>query len=167
MPREFRTGIGYDSHRFEDGRKLMLGGVEIPFEKGLIGHSDADLLLHALTDALLGAAGLGDIGELFPPTDPQWRDAASDTFIRQTRELIESYGYHIVNVDIVVVMEQPKLLPHRARIRENLSRLLGVETSRIGLKAKTAEGAGPIGRGETAEAYATALLARDEQTRVM
>ena len=167
MPQEFRCGIGYDLHRLEPGRKLILGGVEIPFDKGLAGHSDADIVLHALTDALLGAAGLGDIGELFPPTDPQWKDCASEVFLTQARELVEGYGYRIINVDVVVILERPKLLPHRQAIRENVSRLLGVRPDRIGMKAKTSESVGPAGRGEAAEAHAVACLVRDEAPRMM
>ena len=120
MAREFRCGVGYDLHRLEEGRELILGGVEIPHEKGLDGHSDADILMHALTDALLGAAALGDIGELFPPTDPQWKGAASEVFLRHAVELLQSYGYEIINVDAVVILEKPKLLPYRDAIRTNL-----------------------------------------------
>ena len=167
MAVEFRSGVGYDSHRLEQGRKLILGGVEIPAEKGLVGHSDADILMHALTDALLGAAGLGDIGELFPPSDPQWQDAASEIFLTQARELLEGYGCRVINVDVVVIIERPKLLPHRPNIRENLARILGIEPSRIGIKAKTSEGVGPCGREEAAEAYAVATIAREAAARLM
>lgn len=167
MAIEFRCGVGYDLHRLEEGRKLILGGVEIPYEKGLAGHSDADILLHALTDALLGAAGLGDIGELFPPTDPQWKDADSEVFLRHARELVEGYGYKIVNVDAVVILERPKMLPYRDQIRTNLARILGVDRGRIGLKAKTSEGVGPSGRGESAECHAVASILRDVAPRVM
>ncbi len=158
---EFRTGVGYDSHRLEPGRPLVLGGIEIPSEMGLVGHSDADILIHALTDALLGAAGLGDIGELFPNSDPKWKDAASEIFLTQARELLEGYGCRIVNVDAVVVIERPKILPHRRKIRDNLARILRIEPSRIGLKAKTSEGVGPCGRGEAAEAHAVATVAME------
>ncbi len=167
MAQELRCGIGYDLHRLEAGRKLILGGVEIPSEKGLAGHSDADIVLHALTDALLGAAGQSDIGELFPPSDPQWKDCDSEVFLRHARELIESYGFRIANVDVVVILERPKLLPHRQKIRENVARILNVAPDRVGLKAKTAEGVGPTGRGEAAEAQAVACLVRDEAPRVM
>jgi 2-C-methyl-D-erythritol 2,4-cyclodiphosphate synthase len=167
MSTEFRSGIGYDSHRLEAGRKLILGGVEIPFELGLAGHSDADALLHAITDALLGAAGVGDIGELFPPSDPQWKDASSEQFLAQARELVEGYGYHVVNVDAVVVIERPKILPYRARIRENVARVLGTGIDRVGIKAKTSEGVGPVGRGEAAEVYATAMISRDAARKPM
>lgn len=167
MPQEFRTGIGYDLHRLEPDRKLIIGGVEIPFDKGLAGHSDADILMHALTDALLGAASLGDIGELFPPTDPQWKDADSEVFLQQARELVVGYGYRIVNVDAVIVLERPKLLPHRAAIRKNLARILAIDADRIGLKAKTSEGVGPCGRGEAAEAHVVATLVRDSAAKLM
>jgi 2-C-methyl-D-erythritol 2,4-cyclodiphosphate synthase len=167
MAQEFRCGVGYDLHRLEAGRKLILGGVEIPSDKGLAGHSDADIVLHALTDALLGAAGLGDIGELFPPTDPQWKDCASEVFLKHARELVEGYGFHIANVDVVVILEQPKLLPHRQAIRENVARILNVRPDRVGLKAKTSESVGPAGRGEAAEAHAVACLMRDEAPRMM
>jgi 2-C-methyl-D-erythritol 2,4-cyclodiphosphate synthase len=126
MSQEFRTGIGYDLHRLAAGRRLVLGGVEIPFEKGFDAHSDGDILLHAVTDALLGAAGLGDIGELFPPSDPQWKDADSTVFLRQVGELIESYGYRIANIDAVVLIEQPKLLPYREKIRKRMAEVLGI-----------------------------------------
>jgi 2-C-methyl-D-erythritol 2,4-cyclodiphosphate synthase len=167
MTQEFRTGIGYDLHRLEPDRKLIIGGVEIPFEKGLAGHSDADILMHAMTDALLGAAGLGDIGELFPPSDPQWKDADSEVFLQQARELVVGYGYRIVSVDAVVVLERPKLLPHRTAIRKNLARILAIDAERIGLKAKTSEGVGPCGRGEAAEAHVVATLVRDAIAKLM
>lgn len=167
MAQETRCGVGYDLHRLEEGRKLILGGIEIPFEKGLAGHSDADIVLHALTDALLGAAGQGDIGELFPPSDPQWKDCDSEVFLLHARELVETYGFRIANVDVVVILEKPKLLPHRKKIRENIARILKVAPDRVGIKAKTSEGVGPAGRGEAAEAHAVACLVRDETPRVM
>ena len=142
---EYRTGIGYDLHRLVEGRPLILGGVEIPFEKGLLGHSDGDVVSHAVTDALLGAAGLGDIGEHFPPSEPQWKDAPGRVFLGRARELLEQAGFSIVNVDVVVVIERPKILPYRAQIRETLARALGVEPETISVKAKTSEGIGPVG----------------------
>lgn len=156
---EFRVGIGYDSHRLVEGRPLILGGVEIPSEKGLQGHSDADILLHAVTDAILGAAGQGDIGELFPPSDPQWKDAESSVFLRHAAELLESYGWGLVNVDAVIVLERPRILPYRDRIRENVAAMLGIDPTAVGLKAKTNEGIGPVGAGELAVAHAIALIA--------
>lgn len=158
MTGEYRTGIGYDSHRLTEGRKLTVGGVTIPFDKGLAGHSDADILLHALTDALLGAAALGDIGEHFPNSDPRWRDADSLVFLRHARSLVEQAGFEIVNVDAVVVIERPKLLPFRDAMRANIAAALGIDVSGVGLKAKTAEGLGAIGAGEAAEARAVATL---------
>ena len=160
MNADYRTGIGYDLHRVVPGRKLILGGVEIPFEKGPDGHSDGDVILHALTDALLGAAALGDIGEHFPPSDARWKDAASEQFLRQARALIEGAGYRTVNIDVVVVLERPKLLPYREAIRRNLCDTLGLPADAVSVKAKTGEGVGPVGRGEAVEAHATALLAR-------
>lgn len=161
MSGEYRVGIGYDSHRLVENRKLIVGGVEIPFEKGLAGHSDGDILFHALTDALLGAAGLGDIGQHFPPSDPQWKDAASRIFLKHAHKLIQENGYRVVNVDAVIILEQPKIGPWRDAIRKNVAEVLGIEMERVGLKAKTAEGMGPVGEGMAAEAQAVALVARD------
>lgn len=141
-----------------EGRRLILGGVEIPSEKGLLGHSDADVVAHAVTDALLGAAALGDIGQHFPPSDPQWKDAAGAVFLREARRLLEAGGWAIVNVDVVVVIERPKILPYRERIREKLAEALGVEVGAVSVKAKTAEGVGPVGEGLAAEAYAVATV---------
>ena len=164
---EIRNGVGYDLHRLEAGRKLILGGVEIDFEKGLAGHSDADILMHAVTDALLGAASLGDIGELFPPSDDQWKGAASEVFLKHAKELVEGYGYRVINVDAVIVIERPKILPFRDQIRDNLARILGVDRDRVGLKAKTSEGVGPVGLGEAAECHAVAMLQRETSAKVM
>ena len=164
---EFRTGLGYDSHRLAEGRKLILGGIEIPAERGLLGHSDADVLLHAITDAMLGAAAQGDIGELFPPSDPQWRDAESAIFLRHASELLASYGWKVVNVDAVVVLERPKLRAYRERIRENIAALLGIAPDAVGVKAKTGEGVGPIGTGQLAEAHAVVLVSRTDIPKVM
>ena len=148
-------------------RPLVLGGVEIESERGLLGHSDADIVLHAVTDALLGAAGQGDIGELFPPSDPQWKDSASSVFVRHAVELLEGYGWRVVNLDVVVVIEQPKLLPYRDRIRASLQDLLGVGAGAVGFKAKTGEGVGPVGKGDLAEAHAVALIARRGEPKLM
>ena len=164
---EIRNGVGYDLHRLEAGRKLILGGVEIDFEKGLAGHSDADILMHAVTDALLGAASLGDIGELFPPSDDQWKGAASEVFLKHAKELVEGYGYRVINVDAVIVIERPKILPFRDQIRDNLARILGVDRDRVGLKAKTSEGVGPVGLGEAAECHAVSMLQRETSAKVM
>lgn len=164
---EFRTGLGYDAHRLVTGRKLILGGIEIPSEKGLDGHSDADILLHALTDALLGAAAQGDIGEFFPPTDPQWRNAASSIFLQHAAELLQSYGWKVVNVDAVIVIERPKILPYRDRMRENIGSILQVDPDVISIKAKTGEGVGPVGTGQLAEAHVVVLISRNEVPKLM
>ena len=164
---EMRTGIGYDSHRLAAGRRLVLGGVEIPSDKGLLGHSDADVLLHAITDAMLGAAAKGDIGVLFPASDPQWRDADSSVFVRHAAELLESYGWKTVNVDAVVVLERPKLLPYRDRIRRNVASMVGIDPDAVGLKAKTGEGVGPVGTGQLAEAHAVVLISRSRVPKLM
>ena len=158
--KEFRAGIGYDVHRMAEGRRLILGGVEIPHTKGLMGHSDADVVSHAVTDALLGAAALGDIGEHFPPSDPKWKDAPGRVFLSHARELLVRNGFSIVHLDVVVVIERPKLLPYREQIRRSLAQALGLAESAVSLKAKTAEGLGAVGGGLAAEAHAVATVAR-------
>ena len=165
--REFRTGIGYDLHRLEENRKLIIGGIEIPSKKGLVGHSDADILLHALTDALLGAISRGDIGEIFPPTDPQWKDVSSSVFLRHAAELLEGYGWKVANIDAVVILEQPRLLPYRDQILNNVASLLMIDSELISIKAKTGEGVGPIGTGQAAEAYAVVLVSRSQVPKLM
>jgi 2-C-methyl-D-erythritol 2,4-cyclodiphosphate synthase len=154
------VGIGYDSHRLTPGRRLVIGGVEIPYERGLDGHSDADVLAHAITDALLGAAGLGDIGEHFPDTDERWRDADSIELLARALELLAAQGFALVNVDCTVVMQEPKLSPHRQAIRERLAMALGLEVGRVSVKASTGEGIGFVGRGEGVAALAVAGLER-------
>jgi 2-C-methyl-D-erythritol 2,4-cyclodiphosphate synthase len=149
-----RTGIGIDSHRFEDGRRLVLGGVPIPFERGLAGHSDADVLAHAIADALLGAAGLGDIGQHFPDTDAAWKDADSMELLRDVVARVRAAGYVIGHVDATVMLEKPKLAPHREAIRASLEAVLGS----VNVKATTGEGMGFVGRGEGAAALAVATL---------
>jgi 2-C-methyl-D-erythritol 2,4-cyclodiphosphate synthase len=149
-----RTGIGIDSHRFEEGRRLVLGGVEIPFERGLAGHSDADVLIHAIVDALLGAAGLGDIGQLFPDTEEAWKDADSMELLRDVVSRVREAGHEIVHVDATVMLERPKLAPHREAIRASLAAVLGS----VNVKATTGEGMGFVGRGEGAAALAVATL---------
>jgi 2-C-methyl-D-erythritol 2,4-cyclodiphosphate synthase len=156
------TGIGYDSHRFAAGRRLVLGGVEVPYERGLEGHSDADVLTHAIVDALLGAAGLGDIGEHFPDTDERFRDADSMELLGTVLASVTAAGLRIVNVDCTVVMEQPKLGPHRAAIRERLAKELGLTPERVNVKASTGEGMGFVGRGEGAAALAIVGLRRGD-----
>ena len=153
-----RTGLGVDSHRFEPGRPLILGGIDIPHEEGLAGHSDADVLTHAVIDALLGAAGLGDIGEHFPDTDERWRDADSMQLLAEVVESVHDAGLEIVNVDCTVVMERPKLAPHRRAIRERLAGVLGLDPRRVNVKASTGEGIGFVGRGEGVAALAVAGL---------
>jgi len=152
------TGIGYDSHRLGAGRRLVIGGVEIAGELGLEGHSDADVLAHAVIDALLGAAGLGDIGEHFPDTDERWRDADSIGLLRAAVQMVASARLQIVNVDCTVVMEAPKLAPHRQAIRERLAAALGLERERVNVKASSGEGIGFVGRGEGVAALALATL---------
>jgi 2-C-methyl-D-erythritol 2,4-cyclodiphosphate synthase len=152
------VGIGYDSHRFADGRKLILGGIELPHELGLDGHSDADVLTHAVIDALLGAAGLGDIGEHFPDNDERYRDADSLVLLDTVVTTVIATGLEIVNVDCTVLMERPKLGPHRQAIRERLATTLGLAPARVNVKATTGEGMGFVGRHEGVAAIAVASL---------
>jgi 2-C-methyl-D-erythritol 2,4-cyclodiphosphate synthase len=152
------VGLGYDSHRLADGRRLVLGGVEIPFERGLDGHSDADVLAHAVTDAVLGAAGLGDIGAHFPDTDERWRDADSIELLEAVVALAAERGLRVGNVDCTVVMEAPRLAPHRDAIRARLAAALGVGEEQVNVKASTGEGMGFVGRGEGVVALAVATL---------
>ncbi len=154
-----RVGIGYDVHRLEPGRRLILGGVEIAAERGPVGHSDGDALAHALCDALLGAAGLGDIGTHFPDTDPRWKGVSSLLFLERTAALLAERGLRIAWIDTVVIAERPKLGPHFPAMREALARSLGIPGERISLKAKTNEGLGELGRGEAIAAQAIAALA--------
>ena len=158
QPGEVRCGIGWDVHRLEAGRPLILAGVQVAAEFGLAGHSDADVLAHAVTDALLGAAALGDIGMHFPDTDPQWKGCDSLVFLRHARELVERAGFRIVNVDSTVILERPKLKDYRQAMRERLAETLGMETDRVSVKFKTAEGVGPVGEGRSAEAQAVVTL---------
>jgi 2-C-methyl-D-erythritol 2,4-cyclodiphosphate synthase len=152
------VGIGFDSHRLTAGRRLLIGGVEIPYELGLDGHSDADVLAHAVIDALLGAAGLGDIGAHFPDSDERWRDADSMRLLGDVVGSVRAERLEIVNVDCTVVMEAPKLAPHRQAIRERLAEVLGLETARVNVKASTGEGMGFVGRGEGVATLAIAGL---------
>jgi 2-C-methyl-D-erythritol 2,4-cyclodiphosphate synthase len=151
-----RTGIGYDSHRLAAGRRLLIGGVQIPSELGLEGHSDADVLTHAVIDALLGAAGLGDIGEHFPDTDERWRDADSIALLESVVETLDGRGLAVVNVDCTLVMQVPRLAPHKQAIRERLAGALGVGVELVNVKATTGEGIGFVGRGEGVAAIAIA-----------
>jgi 2-C-methyl-D-erythritol 2,4-cyclodiphosphate synthase len=152
------SGIGFDSHRLGADRRLVIGGVEIPHERGLQGHSDADVLAHAVIDALLGAAGLGDIGEHFPDTEERWRDADSIELLQAIVSEVRADGLEIINVDCTVVMEEPRLGPHRTAIRERLARALGLDARRVNVKASTGEGMGFVGRREGVAALAVASL---------
>jgi 2-C-methyl-D-erythritol 2,4-cyclodiphosphate synthase len=157
---EYRTGLGWDVHRIAPGRALMLGGVAIPADFGLEGHSDADILLHALTDALLGAAALGDIGMHFPDTDVRWKNAASVRFLEHAVALLNQDGFTVVNVDTTVILEKPKLKDYREAIRESLAGSLSVPVDRVSVKFKTAEKVGPVGQGLSAEAQAIVTITR-------
>jgi 2-C-methyl-D-erythritol 2,4-cyclodiphosphate synthase len=157
-----RIGLGYDSHRFADGRRLVLGGVEIEHAVGLMGHSDADAVAHALTDALLGACGLGDIGEHFPPSDERWRDADSIELLRHAVQLAAEQNYQIVNADITVVCESPRIAPHVPAMRKCLADALQIAPRLVSVKGKTNEGMGWIGRGEGIAAMAVVLVNRVE-----
>ena len=155
-----RIGNGYDLHRLVDGRPLILGGVTIPFEKGLLGHSDADVVCHAITDAILGAAGAGDIGRHFPDTDPVWKDADSLDLLRRAAAIVGAAGFAVVNIDVVVIAQRPKLAPHVDAVRARLADAIGCDPSQISVKGKTNEGVDSIGAGESIAAHAVALLAR-------
>ncbi len=157
---EVRTGLGWDVHRLAAGRALILGGVTIPSELGLEGHSDADILLHAITDAVLGAAALGDIGMHFPDTDPKWKGAGSAQFLDHAAALVRERGYTIVNVDSTVILERPKLKDFRQAIRESIAKILALDLERVSVKFKTAERVGPVGEGKSAEAQAVVTLSR-------
>ena len=154
-----RIGFGYDIHRLVPGRKLILGGVEIPFGKGLMGHSDADVLLHAISDAVLGALGAGDIGKHFPDTDERYRDISSLLILRKIVELMKGRGYRVTSIDTTIVAEGPVLSPFIDRIKETINRELGADAGYVSVKAKTNEGLGPVGKGEGIAAYAVCLLA--------
>jgi 2-C-methyl-D-erythritol 2,4-cyclodiphosphate synthase len=156
----FRVGLGWDSHRIGPDRPLILGGITIPSEFGLVGHSDADILLHAITDAVLGAAALGDIGMHFPDTAPEWKGAESGQFLQHAVKLASQAGYVVVNVDSTVILERPKLKDFRQVIRENISSLMGLAVDQVSVKFKTAEKVGPVGEGRSAEAQAVVTLSR-------
>jgi 2-C-methyl-D-erythritol 2,4-cyclodiphosphate synthase len=163
MPCTTRIGIGYDSHRLATGRPLILGGVRIAHSQGLVGHSDADVVLHALTDALLGAAGLGDIGDAFPDTDPAYQGADSSQFVVQTLARLRQAGWTIVNLDVTIFAEKPKLGPAKVAIRRSLAALLEIESDNVNVKAKTGEGVGAIGRGEAIACQAVVLIDRAKE----
>lgn len=158
---EIRTGLGWDVHRLVPGRPLILGGVNVPSELGLEGHSDADVLSHAITDAILGAAALGDIGMHFPDSDPRWKNCASLVFLRQAKDLAAVRGYRVVNVDATIILERPKLKDYRQAIRQSIADTLGLEPDRVSVKFKTAEQIGPIGESRSAESQAIVTLAAD------
>lgn len=160
MSESSRIGIGYDIHRLVQGRRLVLGGVEIPFEKGLLGHSDSDVLTHAICDALLGAAALGDIGTHFPDSDPQWAGASSLDLLAQVVQLLADKGLRVTNVDATVMAEQPKLSPHVDSMRDRLASVLGVGIDRVSVKAKTSEGLESVGRNEAMAVHAVVLIHR-------
>lgn len=155
-----RVGEGWDVHALVAGRKLILGGVEIPYEKGLLGHSDADALLHAITDALFGAAGLGDIGRHFPDTDPTFKGADSGVLLADAAARVRALGWQIANVDSTIVAQAPKMAPHIAAMRERIAARLGLAADQVNVKAKTAEKMGPVGEGLSIEARAVVLLTR-------
>ncbi|QQO11058.1 2-C-methyl-D-erythritol 2,4-cyclodiphosphate synthase [Breznakiella homolactica] len=156
-----RIGLGRDLHRLAPGRRFLLGGAELPAESGELGHSDGDVLAHAVTDALLGAAGLGDIGEMFPPSDDTWKDADSMELLRTAYARVTALGWRMVNLDCVVSCEKPKILPHREAIRASLAAVLEADPAAVFVKGKTNEGLGPVGEGAAVEALAVCLLEKD------
>jgi 2-C-methyl-D-erythritol 2,4-cyclodiphosphate synthase len=158
----FRIGQGWDSHRMEAGRPLILGGIQIPSEYGLVGHSDADVLLHAVTDAILGALALGDIGMHFPDSAPEWHNAPSVRFLEHAIQLAARNGYQLSNIDSTIVLERPKLKDYRAQIRESLARVADLPLEGVSVKFKTAERMGPVGKGRSCEAQAVVLLTRSQ-----
>lgn len=160
MTTRFRVGLGHDTHRLAEGRPLLLGGVRVAHARGPIGHSDADVVLHALTDALLGAAGLGDIGDAYPDSDPAWKDADSRLFLRETLARLNQDGWCVVNVDVIVFAQEPKLGPIKADIRNNLASLLGLDAACVNVKAKTGEHVGAIGRAEAISCQVVALISQ-------
>lgn len=158
MKLNFRTGFGFDVHAFVEGRKLVIGGIEIPFEKGLEGHSDADVLLHAICDAMLGALALGDIGKHFPNTDERWKNADSTKLLALVNELVQNKGYELGNLDCVLAMEEPKISPYVEQIRNRISQILKADVDQISIKATTTEKLGFVGRTEGVVSFATVLL---------
>lgn len=158
-----RFGIGYDVHRLVVNRKLILGGVEIPFFKGLMGHSDADVLCHALADALLGAAALGDIGKHFPDSEPRFKDISSLILLKHVAEMLQANQYAIINVDSTLILQQPKVAPYVKRMRENVARMLGIAVDQVSVKASTSDELGFVGMGDGAAAYAVASIRSTRQ----
>ncbi len=153
-----RIGFGVDSHRLTEGRKLILGGVDIPYEKGLLGHSDADVLTHSVIDAVLGACALGDIGTHFPDTDAKYKDISSIVLLKKTADIIKKHGFNIENIDATVIIEKPKLAPYSSDMRKNIADALGISVERVSVKAKTNEKMGEIGSGNAAQAMCVALI---------
>lgn len=162
MNATFRVGSGFDRHRLEPGRPFVLGGVRLDADFGPVGRSDGDVLLHALTDALLGALGLGDIGEWFSDRDPRWKGADSTQFVLAAVDAVTDHGWRVGNVDATVFLQQPRLSPYKATIRDRIARLLQIEMDRVNLKAKTGESVGTIGRGEAVDAHVVVLLSANE-----
>ncbi|MGE5279575.1 MAG: 2-C-methyl-D-erythritol 2,4-cyclodiphosphate synthase [Deltaproteobacteria bacterium] len=162
---DVRVGIGYDIHRFAAGRKLVLGGVVLAHKKGLTGHSDADVVLHAVADALLGAVARGDIGQHFPDTDPRFKGAASLELLRRVAGIVKKAGYGVGNVDVMLLLEAPRIAAYRGRMRNNIARVLGIPESRVSVKATTHEGVGAIGRNEAAAAYAVVAVHENGRTK--
>jgi 2-C-methyl-D-erythritol 2,4-cyclodiphosphate synthase len=160
-PPSLRIGHGFDAHRLVAGRPLHLGGIEVPHGRGLEGHSDGDCVLHAACDALLGAAGEGDMGRHFPSRDPRWRGVASRVFVEEVRRVVEAAGWAVVNLDLTVVAQEPVLGPHLEPMREAIAGLLGVAAARVSVKAKSTDGLGALGRGEGIAALATVLLEKE------
>ena len=155
-----RVGLGYDLHRLIEGRKLILGGIVLPFEKGEDGHSDGDVLFHAITDAVLGASGLGDIGSYFPPDDAKWKDADSAQLLSAVLKDVYAKGWKIENLDCVIKLEKPKFIPFRQQVVNNIASVMGIEADQVFVKAKTGEKLPPVGTGEAVEAYCTCLLSK-------
>ncbi len=160
---QYKVGIGYDIHRLVQGRKLFLGAVEIPYIKGLLGHSDGDALIHALCDALLGALALGDIGEHFPNTDPEYQGIAGSQLLKTVKELVDRSGYKINNLDVIIIAQEPKLLPFKKQMKEKICALLGIQQDTLNIKAKTNEGLDAVGQLEAISCFVTASLIKDTQ----
>jgi 2-C-methyl-D-erythritol 2,4-cyclodiphosphate synthase len=159
---DYKVGIGYDIHRLAEGRKLFLGGIEIPYIKGLLGHSDGDALIHALCDAILGALNRGDIGEHFPDTDPNYQGISSTELLLKVKSILDDAGFQIINIDTIIIAQEPKLSPFKLKIRQKLAEILDLELDKINIKAKTHEGLGELGRKEAIACWAIILIRRKE-----
>ncbi len=158
----YRIGTGFDIHRLVKGRKLVIGGIEIPSEKGFLAHSDGDIFFHALTDALLGAVGYGDIGQLFPDTEKQWKNKESKIFLQEANKIVKQKGYSIVNIDSYVILQHTKILPYREKIIKNTAKILNIKENQIFIKGKSYENVGEIGKGEAGFAHVVVLLKKEE-----